>query len=41
MGRSPSKRGVGSQFGPDITDKFLKDNDLGSSSLLTFSFCFL
>lgn len=27
-GRAPSKRGVGIQFGPDITEKFLKHNDL-------------
>lgn len=27
-GRSPSKRGVGVQFGPDVTDKFLKLNKL-------------
>lgn len=27
-GRQPSKRGVGTMFGPDITQKFLTDNDL-------------
>lgn len=27
-GRSPSKRGVGVQFGPDVTEDFLKTNDL-------------
>ncbi len=27
-GRSPSKRGVGCQFGPDVTEKFLKKNNL-------------
>jgi len=27
-GRSPSKRGVGTQFGPDITENFVKDNNL-------------
>jgi len=27
-GRGPSKRGVGIQFGPDITEKFLADNKL-------------
>ncbi|CAL8081137.1 unnamed protein product [Orchesella dallaii] len=27
-GRSPSKRGVGIQFGPDVTDKFLAKNKL-------------
>ena len=27
-GRSPSKRGVGCQFGPDVTDRFLKLNNL-------------
>jgi serine/threonine-protein phosphatase 5 len=28
-GRSPSKRGVSLQFGPDVTEKFLKLNNLG------------
>jgi serine/threonine-protein phosphatase 5 len=28
MGRSPSKRGVGIQFGPDVTDTFLSKNKL-------------
>ncbi|ORX90653.1 putative phospho protein phosphatase [Basidiobolus meristosporus CBS 931.73] len=28
MGRGPSKRGVGLQFGPDVTENFLKTNDL-------------
>jgi len=28
MGRSPSKRGVGLSFGPDVTKKFLSDNNL-------------
>ncbi|KAH6602900.1 hypothetical protein BASA61_000648 [Batrachochytrium salamandrivorans] len=27
-GRSPSKRGVGIQFGPDVTEAFLKLNNL-------------
>jgi len=27
-GRSPSKRGVGCQFGPDVTKRFLKANNL-------------
>lgn len=27
-GRAPSKRGVGVQFGPDVTEKFLKKNNL-------------
>ena len=27
-GRSPSTRGVGIQFGPDVTEKFLKLNNL-------------
>merc|ERR1711890_28066 len=27
-GRSPSKRGVGLSFGPDVTDNFLKKNNL-------------
>ncbi|CAM8949837.1 unnamed protein product [Rhodiola kirilowii] len=28
LGRGPSKRGVGLSFGPDVTKRFLKDNDL-------------
>jgi len=27
-GRLPSKRGMGCSFGPDVTERFLKDNDL-------------
>jgi hypothetical protein len=27
-GRTMSKRGVGCQFGPDVTERFLKDNNL-------------
>ena len=27
-GRSPSKRGVGIQFGPDVTERFLQENNL-------------
>ena len=27
-GRAPSKRGVGLSFGPDVTKRFLADNDL-------------
>ncbi|CAO2814590.1 unnamed protein product [Amaranthus hypochondriacus] len=27
-GRGPSKRGVGLSFGPDVTERFLKDNNL-------------
>jgi len=27
-GRSPSKRGVGLSFGPDVTERFLKNNNL-------------
>jgi serine/threonine-protein phosphatase 5 len=27
-GRSPSKRGVGTQFGPDVTRAFLRHNNL-------------
>lgn len=29
MGRGPSKRGVGIQFGPDVTKNFLDHNGLG------------
>lgn len=28
MGRAPSKRGVGVQFGPDVTQNFLRINSL-------------
>ena len=28
MGRSPSKRGTGTQLGPDVTEDFLKTNGL-------------
>ena len=28
-GRMPSKRGVGVQFGADVTKRFLQDNSLG------------
>lgn len=28
MGRSPSKRGVGCQFGPDVTEAFCKKNGI-------------
>lgn len=28
LGKAPSKRGVGIQFGPDVTKKFIEDNDL-------------
>ncbi len=27
-GRSPSKRGIGVQFGPDVTRRFLENNNL-------------
>ena len=27
-GRQPSKRGVGVAFGPDVAERFLKDNNL-------------
>lgn len=30
LGRGPSKRGVGLSFGPDITKRFLQDNNLGT-----------
>ena len=28
-GRMPSKRGISCMFGPDVTEKFLKHNNLG------------
>ncbi len=31
-GRSPSKRGVGTQFGPNVTEDFLSRNGLGEES---------
>jgi serine/threonine-protein phosphatase 5 len=34
-GRGPSKRGVGSSFGPDITHKFLDANNLGTREFRT------
>ena len=30
-GRHPSKRGVGVQFGPDVAERFLDDNNLSKS----------
>jgi len=27
-GRHPSKRGISAMFGPDVTERFLEDNDL-------------
>lgn len=32
-GRGPSKRGVGLSFGPDVTEAFLKENNLGVFSI--------
>lgn len=29
FGRGPSKRGVGVSFGPDVTKRFLHENNLG------------
>lgn len=34
-GRAPSKRGVGLAFGPDVTDRFLKDNNLSKLAMLS------
>lgn len=33
-GRGPSKRGVGSAFGPDVTKKFLQENNLGRERIV-------
>jgi serine/threonine-protein phosphatase 5 len=33
-GRQPSKRGVGTQFGPDIAAKFLAENNLSKQIFL-------
>jgi serine/threonine-protein phosphatase 5 len=33
-GRSPSARGVGQKFGPDVTENFCKMNDIGTSCWL-------
>ena len=35
-GRSPSKRGVGIQFGPNITEAFLNANGLGKCMMLVY-----
>ena len=35
-GRSPSKRGVGIQFGPNITEAFLNANGLGKCLMLAY-----
>ena len=39
LGRSPSKRGVGTQFGPDIALQFLEENGLSKllNKMLTSS----
>ncbi len=37
-GRAMNKRGVGVAFGPDVTEKFLKENGLGRHSTLTKCF---
>ena len=39
-GRSPSKRGVGIQFGPNVTEEFLNRNGLGESSLSGFEWSY-
>lgn len=36
FGRGPSKRGVGVSFGPDVTKRFLHENNLG----ITLAACF-
>lgn len=33
-GRSMSKRGVGTQFGPDVAARFLEENKLSKSHLI-------
>jgi serine/threonine-protein phosphatase 5 len=35
-GRSPSKRGVGMSFGPDVTARFLEENGLGAGLFACF-----
>lgn len=35
-GRGPSKRGVGLSFGGDVTKKFLEENNLGWSLVMSF-----
>ncbi|XP_015753555.1 PREDICTED: serine/threonine-protein phosphatase 5-like [Acropora digitifera] len=39
-GRSPSKRGSGIHFGPDVTKEFCKSNDLGEFSQIFFASSF-
>ena len=34
VGRSPSKRGVGTMFGPDVTAKFCKENNIGKAGVI-------
>lgn len=35
-GRGASKRGVGIQFGPDVTKNFLERNNLGKHGLVSW-----
>lgn len=37
-GRTPSKRGASMGFGPDISEKFLKSNGLGTFLLMARTF---
>ena len=37
-GRHPSKRGVGVMFGPDVTERFLTDNDLSKCLFFLINF---
>lgn len=38
FGRYPSKRGISVMFGPDVTKKFIEENDLSKYQNFQFDF---